>query len=347
MRSCILILLAGFFSAPAFAQHEPPKSLNTEPVSAAKVVEVPSEVVATTQSAAAEEEIVEAVEDAERDIAGEMLSAELAKRAENDFDELRNDEEAQDDPTETPSAVLGDSRLPSAEELIEMGRLEADLDQTEVAAVPTDLETAERQAQFRDFVSRLRDLEVVATLQAQARDSIGKLEALVPSAKRHRVVFSREGMMELRPVVSDPAWSTAVGLFESGKCKDALTAIKEIPAEALESAEARYGVARMQMCGGASAEGRKALQELATGKGVVAMVARARLGLKDESEIKATLDEEEGQYLSQLLTAAKAHSKKNLDGALTELDLLHEGALGQISSSFGTGGNPGVIESNR
>lgn len=324
MRSCILILLAGFLSAPAFAQHEPPKSLSTEPVAEMKVVEAPSVVAATAEGDADDDaEIVEAVEEAERDIAGEMLSAELAKRAQNDFDELRNDEEAQDDPTETPSAALGDSRLPSAEELIEMGRLEADLDPTEVA-LPTDLETLERQAQFRDFVSRLRDLEVVATLQAQARDSIGKLGALVPSAKRHRVVFSREGMMELRPVVSDPAWSSAVGLFESGKCKDALAAIKAIPAEALESAEARYGVARMQMCGGASAEGRKTLQELATGKGVVAMVARARLGLKDDSEAKATLDDEEGQYLSQLISAARTHSKKNLDGALTELDSLHD-----------------------
>lgn len=342
MRTWIIITLVGLVGAPAFAQQEPPRVVEDEqPVEAVATPEDLSTVVLSPVAAAqaAADATVSAGQTQEseevQELAAEATEAELSAAVESaevesveaesvEVEVAMESAEAEvvdpEDAAELPSAPTEESRLPSAEALLEMERLEADLHETGPAST-TDAEAAAHQAQFRAFLDHVRGLEVMGTLQNQAVQGLGILGDLVPGRER----VSREGMLTLMPVVTDDAWTVAVRLFEDGKCKDALTQLEKVPASARQATEARYAEARIQMCAGQTGEGRKILQELASDSGIVGVAARARLGMKEDVQAQQAAGvEEEGQYLSQLLEAAKVRARKNSAQALGELDALHD-----------------------
>jgi len=86
----------------------------------------------------------------------------------------------------------------------------------------------------------------------------------------------------LDPHVDDPRWERAMQLVVENECREALDRVdtvidasdrdlKQIPA-------VRYAIARVKMCAGRGAEGRKTLRELKKREDVVGELARRRLG---------------------------------------------------------------------
>ncbi|MEZ4462217.1 MAG: transglycosylase SLT domain-containing protein [bacterium] len=359
MRTWFLVMVASLLATPGFAQQEPPRVVPDEPVEvktpvvegphdstgaevaekptdpAPEVAEKPAEVAEKPADPAQPEtdgaETAEAARVA--DDTAEILQA--VQESEGETDDLETaaqeapSDSSDEELSELPSAAPGASKLPTPEELAEMDRLEADLaDESDVPA-SSDADVLAKQEQFRVFLQHVRGLEVMSTLKSEAEQSISKIKGVFPGAKKHRRTFSKEGMFSLAPAVDDPVWTVAVRLFEDGKCKDALKQIEGIAAAKTASDEARFGIARIQMCAGQGATARETLKTLANGTGAVATAARVRLGLKDDaSAAEDAGQDDEGQYLSQLLDAAKIRARKSPDQAIADLDALH-GSLKQ------------------
>lgn len=362
MRKLILIALLGLAATPAWAQQEPPKQVEDEPPVAAndpaqpqevaqsphakveppQAVEVSSEAaVVDDEALSASEVAVEAQAVASSDVAADespeqaeasassdeinraVEDVEAAQAAQDQAEKVAGVEDVGSDVEGEGPALVDDAsdaeRVATAEEQLQMERLEADLHETGPEQT-SDAEAARRQAEFKAFLDHVRGIQVVGTLQDRAAEGLERIGGIVPGRVRP---VSREGMLVLEPLIPDQEWTVAVRLFEDGKCKEALGHVDKIADATMASAEARYAEARIQICAGKTAEGRATLKELAALDGVVAAAARARLGLKEDAAPSGQQNEEEGQYLSQLLDAAKTRARKNPTAALEELDALH------------------------
>lgn len=293
MRTLFVAILMVLLPAVALAQTAPPKQIE-ESVS--------------TAEAAPSSDLLDAAFHAR---AGISLASEIAQyrteQADGTVAMLRASEEGSTPESEKPSTA---EEQPTDEE---MAKLEADLDRPNDVKVSPQLE--QHRLKVMALVDDVREWDALDSAAAEVED----LWATFKAARRARLAAPGEGMFELAPYVDAPEWKQAITLLEENKCKDALKLAEKVAKDSKEPG-VKYAIARMQLCGGQTAEGKATLKTLAEGKDVVAYLAKLRLGAKGLDDMGRT----EGMYLSQKLNKAKRKARVNVDGALKDLDSLHE-----------------------
>lgn len=235
-------------------------------------------------------------------------------------EDVVDEEPLVDEPREFETVQGAGEALPSVDELLGMERLSQDLAGTE-NTIEVDPGAELRKAELDAFLSHLREIQVFDAI----RNRTPTVQLWTP-----RLSEASRDVLDLTPYVKSEDWREAVNLFEQKSCKEALVkARKAVPTITAETPHSvRYAMARFSLCGGDQAEGRKALQELALLRNATGAMARKRLGMK--VEVEATGDEEEGAYLSEKLNTAKTRARKDVVGALKELEQLH----GEMTNSW-------------
>lgn len=202
-----------------------------------------------------------------------------------------------------------DEPISDIEEEIGMERLDEEVATSDATEIEVDADAILRKAELDAFLSHLREIKVVDVIRSRS----GRLKDLGFSSEPDGTY------LDLTPHLESRAWKDAISHFEGGSCKDALKSAEEALKEVSKpSAAIQYAHARFQICGGKEAEGRATLKALALRPDAIGTLARKRLGMKVER-----VEEEEGAYLSEKLNDAKSKARKDIVGALKQLETLH------------------------
>lgn len=149
--------------------------------------------------------------------------------------------------------------------------------------------------------------------------------------------------MNFDPYVEDSRWNEAMELLVDDECREAIDVVDTIFEEADEEREdqlrstpaVQYAVARIKLCAGQPAEGRKTLRRLADSGGehgvspAVAELARRRLGhspspIRVERKRDDRNEEASGTFWEQLASAKKIAGSEGLSKAVDSLWKLHD-----------------------
>lgn len=130
--------------------------------------------------------------------------------------------------------------------------------------------------------------------------------------------------LELTPYIDDPRWTKAMDLLVEDKCDKALDrvdAVLDDRPEARDEPAVEYAVARVKMCSGQKAEGRRTMRRLADRDGPVARLAGRRLG---HSPAPIDTEKESGEGTMSLAQRIRRAQRAAASGKLAD-------AVGQLA----------------